>query len=178
MAARDTVSGYARALVAAAQAEGELERVADELFRFARTVQQSPELADALMNPGVGVGERLASVERLLEGRAHPVTVGCVLLVVQSGHARELAAVSEEAARLAAEESNRELAEVRTATELSADQRERLTNALERATGKTVDLKVIVDPEVVGGLVARVGDTVIDGTVAKRLADVRTRVTG
>lgn len=178
MAERDTVAGYARALVAAAQAEGELERVADELFGLARALEQSPELADALTNPGVATPQRLGTLEELLAGRAHPVTLGCALMVVQAGRARELAAIADATARLAAEEAARELAEVRTATELTEAQRERLAQALSQVTGKTIDLKLVVDPSVVGGVVARVGDTVIDGTVANRLDDIRTKLTG
>jgi F-type H+-transporting ATPase subunit delta len=63
--------------------------------------------------------------------------------------------------------------EVRTAIPLDDEQRRRLTEALERATGKKIELKVIVDPSVVGGIVARVGDTVIDGSIRHRLEQLR-----
>ena len=65
------------------------------------------------------------------------------------------------------------VAEVRSAIPLDGEQRRRLTEALERATGKQVELKVIIDRGVIGGLVARVGDTVIDGTVRKRLDQLK-----
>ena len=67
--------------------------------------------------------------------------------------------------KLSAAEGNKEVAEVRSAIDLTDDQKQRLAAALEPATGKKVELKVIVDPTVLGGLVAQVGDTVIDGSV-------------
>ena len=70
---------------------------------------------------------------------------------------------------MASTERDHVLAEVRTAVDLSGEQRERLAAALSRATGHTVDVKVVVDPSVIGGVVARVGDEVFDGSIANRL---------
>ena len=172
------VTGYAEALLRVAEAEDVTERFADELFRVARTVEGDRALSDQLTNPGVGVAQRLTVVEQLLEGRAHPLTVSGVAFVVQSGRARQLGAIADEVARLAAEARSRALAEVRSAVELDDAQRERLVAALNEATGKDVDLRVTVDPSVVGGVVAKVGDIVIDGSVSRRLADLKTRLTG
>ena len=66
------------------------------------------------------------------------------------------------------------VSEVRSAIPLTDDQKQRLVEALNKATGKRVSLKVVIDPSVLGGLVARVGDTVIDGTVRHRLDQLRT----
>ena len=68
------------------------------------------------------------------------------------------------------------LGEVRSAVELTAEQRERIAAALSAATGRTVEVKVVVDPTVVGGVVARVGDEVFDGTVATRLEEAKLRL--
>ncbi|HYU15703.1 MAG TPA: ATP synthase F1 subunit delta, partial [Candidatus Acidoferrum sp.] len=89
-----------------------------------------------------------------------------------------LARIIEELARVAAARRNRAVAEVRTAVPLSDEQRERLSAALSKATGKTVELKVLVDPAVIGGVLARVGDQVIDGTVRRRLELARERLGG
>lgn len=172
------VGGYGRALLAVAEAEDALDQVSDELFRLARTIESTPALADRLTNPGVSVTQRLTLVDELLSGRAHPATTASVLMVVQAGRARHLPAIADEVTRLAAEARSKALAEVRSAVDLDPAQRDRLAAALSEATGRDVELKVIVDADVVGGLVAKVGDTVIDGTVARRLADVRTRLTG
>jgi F-type H+-transporting ATPase subunit delta len=76
-------------------------------------------------------------------------------------------------AHLAATEREHALAEVRTAVELTAAQRERLVDALSRATGRKVDVQVVVDPNVVGGVIARVGDEVFDGSISSRLEDAK-----
>ncbi|MGZ4137558.1 MAG: ATP synthase F1 subunit delta, partial [Actinomycetota bacterium] len=83
--------------------------------------------------------------------------------------AREIPDIVEELARMAAAEREHVLGEVRAAVDLSKDQRERLAQALSRATGHVVDVKVVVDPSVIAGVVARVGDMVFDGSVAGRL---------
>jgi F-type H+-transporting ATPase subunit delta len=79
---------------------------------------------------------------------------------------------------LAAERRQAVVAEVRSAVSLDRDHRDRLAAALGKATGKRVELKVVVDPSVVGGVVARVGDQVIDGSVRRRLELARERLTG
>jgi F-type H+-transporting ATPase subunit delta len=70
-------------------------------------------------------------------------------------------------------EANKEVAEVRSAIDLNDDQRKRLAEALGQATGKQVEVKVVVDPSVLGGIVAQVGDTVIDGSVRGRLDQLK-----
>ena len=69
-----------------------------------------------------------------------------------------------------------EVAEVRSAVPLDVAQQERLATALSRATGKQIEVKVIVDENVLGGIVARIGDTVIDGTIRRRLAQLKERI--
>jgi F-type H+-transporting ATPase subunit delta len=99
--------------------------------------------------------------------------VSLISFLVGSGRAADIPEIINRFVERAAAERRHEVAEVRTAIPLDEEQRRRLTQALERATGKKVELKVIVDPSVVGGLVARVGDTVIDGTVRRRLDQLR-----
>ncbi len=92
-----------------------------------------------------------------------------VSMVVGAGRGRDLATIIDELVRLSAAGAGKEVAEVRSAVELTDDQKQRLAAALQAATGKQVELKVILDPTVLGGLVAQVGDTVIDGTVRTQL---------
>jgi F-type H+-transporting ATPase subunit delta len=94
-------------------------------------------------------------------------------MIVAAGQASELPAIVERFVELAASEREHEVAEVRSAIPLDDGQVARLAEALGRATGKTVEVKVIVDPTVLGGLVARVGDTVIDGTVRHRIDEMK-----
>jgi F-type H+-transporting ATPase subunit delta len=172
------VEGYAQAIVAVAEAEGALERVEDELFRFGRAVQVNPELRDLLIDPSIDASAKLGIVTDLLGDRAHPQTLSAVAFIVQSGRARQLTQIAEVVVALAAQTRAQAVAEVRSAVELTEDQRRRLAQALSRIAGRDIDLKVIVDPTLVGGVVARIGDTVIDGSVAHRLAEVRSQLMG
>ena len=96
-------------------------------------------------------------------------------MLVAAGQASELPQIVDRFVELAAAEREHEVAEVRSAIPLDATQMQRLATALGRATGKDVEVKVIVDPTVLGGLVARIGDTVIDGSVRHRLEQMKER---
>lgn len=171
--ADDRTLAYAEALFGVARAEGTLGEVEDELFRFSRTLQGSDELRDALTDPGIPASRRQQIVEDLLGGKASPTTVALVSLVVGTGRARELPAIIRELVEMSAAEANKAVAEVRSAVPLSDDQTERLAKVLGEATGRQVTVKVIVDPSVLGGVVAQVGDTVIDGSIRTRLDRLR-----
>jgi F-type H+-transporting ATPase subunit delta len=171
--ADDRIDAYADALFGVARAEGTLGEVEDELFRFSQTLSGSDELRDALTDARIPAARRQQIVEDLLGGRASTVTTSLVSMVVGAGRARELPAIIRQLVEHSAAEANKEVAEVRSAIDLSADQQKRLVEALNVATGKQVALKVIVDPSVLGGIVAQVGDTVIDGTVRRQLEQLK-----
>jgi F-type H+-transporting ATPase subunit delta len=177
MAERDElVEGYAKALLSVSEAEGVLDEVEDELFRFGRTLDSASDLRDALTDPALPVERKRAVLEDLLGAKAIPHTVNMLGFVLDQGRGRHLAKIAEGVSRMAAERRSHEVAEVRTAIPLTEEQRTELARALGRATGKTVDLKVLVDPEVIGGAVARVGDQVFDGTVKTRLEQAKERL--
>jgi F-type H+-transporting ATPase subunit delta len=169
----DRIDAYASALFEVAKAEGNLDEVEDELFRFARSLESSDALRNALTDEMVPAGKRQAIVEDLLGGKASPTTTQLVSFVVGSGRGRDLPAIIAKLVERAASEKDRAVAEVRTTIRLTDDQQHRLAAALANATGKQVELKVIEDPSVLGGLVATVGDTVIDGTVRTRLDQLK-----
>jgi F-type H+-transporting ATPase subunit delta len=96
--------------------------------------------------------------------------------VVGIGRGHDLPAIVTRFVELATATRQREVAEVRSAVALDDTQRDRLAAALSRATGKQVEVRVIVDPAVLGGVVARIGDTVIDGSVRNRLAQLKEQI--
>jgi F-type H+-transporting ATPase subunit delta len=169
----DRIDGYAQGIFEIARAEGSLEKVEDELFQFSQLFQGNEQLREKLTDQTLPVEKRQAIVEDLLDERASSVTVNLISFLVGTGRARELPAIVNRLVERAAAERQREVAEVRAAVPLDDEQRRRLSEALEKATGKKVELKVLVDPSVLGGVVARVGDTVIDGTVRRRLDQLR-----
>jgi F-type H+-transporting ATPase subunit delta len=176
--ADDAVRGYARALLAIAQAEGVLDRVEDELYAFAKSVERHADLREALTDEALPSERKKAVIDELLGSRAHPLTGTLVGFLVDAGQARRIGPIAEELAREAARRSERTLAEVQVAVPLSDAQRARLERALTEAAGHPVELKVVVDPSVIGGVVARVGDEVFDGSVANRLAEARQYLIG
>lgn len=164
---------YADAFFDVLAAEGAVNEVQDELFRFARVVEGNEELRQTLTDPTIPVVRRQQIIEDLLEGKAHPTTVALVSLVVSTGRVRDLTDIVDRLLTRTAAQGNKAVAEVRSAVELTADQRERLTASLKTATGRDVDVVVIVDPSVLGGLVTQIGDTVIDGSVRSRLTQLK-----
>jgi len=170
------IDGYARALFEIARAEGTLDEVEDELFRFARSYESSDALRNALTDEMIPAGKRQAIVEDLLGGKATSTTTQLVSMVVGSGRGRDLPAIIDKLVERASNSKHLELAEVRTAVALTDDQQDRLKAALANATGKAVNLKVIIDPSILGGIVATVGDTVIDGSVRTRVDQLKSRL--
>ena len=93
-----------------------------------------------------------------------------------AGRADDLPAIARALVARKAAAGGREVAEVRSAVALSDDQTQRLAASLKQATGKDVDIRVTVDPTVLGGIVTTIGDTVIDGSVRSRLAQVKSHI--
>jgi F-type H+-transporting ATPase subunit delta len=173
----ELISGYAQALFSVAEAEGVLEDVGEELFRFARALERQTKLRDALTDIRLPAERKRRLLNDLLGQKANPHTVNLLGFVVEQGRARDLGAIVDELVRLAAERRQHVVAEVRTAISLSDQQRRRLAAALSKATGKRVELKVVVDPDaVIGGVVSRVGDQVFDGSIRRRLDLARERL--
>ena len=174
----DRVDGYAQGIFEIARSEGSLETVEDQLFQFSQVFEGNEQLREKLTDQSLPVEKRQAIVEDLLDQKATPLTVNLISFLVAAGRARELPEIVQRLVERVAAERQREVAEVRAAVNLDTEQRRRLTQALEQATGKQIELKVIVDPSVMGGVVARVGDTVIDGSIRHRLNQLQDSLKG
>jgi F-type H+-transporting ATPase subunit delta len=164
---------YAQAFHNILLAEGASNEVNDELFRFARIVDGNDELRNTLSDQHLPVERRQQIVEDLLGGKASRTTTALVALTVATGRITSLTEIVERLLDRSAAEDSRVIAQVRSAVPLTEDQKNRLAAALAKSTGKEVDIVVIVDPEVLGGLVTQIGDTVIDGSVRQRLSQLR-----
>jgi F-type H+-transporting ATPase subunit delta len=161
-----------RSQLMVAERQGNLEETEDELFRFARVVESTPEIRDALSDRGAELSTRRQLVEDLLQGKVSDTTL---VLAKRAVGARErtFAHTMEGFVTLAAEQKNRVVATVRVATPLSSEQRARLQTALSRQAGREVMIQEIVDREVLGGVRVELGDEVIEGTVAGRVESAR-----
>lgn len=170
---QDRIAGYADAVVAVARAEGDLAVVEDELSAVARVFEKSDELREALSDRRIPAARRQQIAEDVLDGRVSEATLALVSMVVAAGRGGDLPLIISAAVELSASLRKKAVAEVRSAVSLSDDQRRRLGEALTKATGKDVTVKVIVDEDVMGGLITRIGDEVIDGSVRTHINQLR-----
>jgi F-type H+-transporting ATPase subunit delta len=161
-----------RAQLVTADRRGELEDVEDQLFRFARFVESSPDLRNVLGDRAVDRSRRQELVGELLSGRA---TESTIVLAKRAVVARErtFAQTIEGYVTLAAAQKNRVVATVRVAQPLSDDQRDRLRVALARQVGREVAIQEVIDPDILGGVRVELGDEVFEGTVSDRLEAAR-----
>ena len=170
------IDGYAGGILELARAEDQLERVEDEMFAIAQAIEGSSELRSTLTDPRLPRDKKQAILDELIGGRASSLTVGLIQFIVGQGRASELPSIAKSLAERAAQSRSKAMAEVRSAVPLDDETVARLEAGLNRATGKTVEVKVVVDPSVIGGIVARVGDTVIDGSLSSRVDSLRQAV--
>jgi F-type H+-transporting ATPase subunit delta len=164
------------ALVLAAEAEGGLDDLEDGLFRFGRVVAGQPELRAALADPSLPSDGKRQLLDTLLRGKVTPVTLAVISQVVAHPRGRSITAALDLCAGIAARRREQLIAVVRSAVELSAAQRRRLAQALAQSYGHPIHLNVVLDPSVVGGISVQIGDELIDGTAASRLAAVRRKL--
>ncbi|MEN8235431.1 MAG: ATP synthase F1 subunit delta [Actinomycetota bacterium] len=169
----ERVNGYASALIDVARAEGDAEVFVETFYSVAKTITGNQELRDTLTDPQIPVDRKQGIVSDLLGVRVDGVVVASVNFLVAAGQAKHLDEIASRLAELVAEEEGSVVAEVQSAVALDADQVARLEAALSKATGKRVQAKVVTDSSLMGGLVAKIGDTVFDGSVKSRLDDVR-----
>ncbi len=171
--AAESVGDYADAVLAVARAERAAGEVESELARFAAALRVSTELQSALADPVIDVERRMRICDDLLAGGAHKATKAAVSMVIAAGRGGELAGIIDAVIDRAAAGRNRRVARVRSAVELSADQKARLASAIKASSGIDVEIHALVDPGVVGGIVTEIGDDVIDGSVRSRLQQMR-----
>ncbi|MHA6800986.1 F0F1 ATP synthase subunit delta [Bounagaea algeriensis] len=174
---RDLVAGLERmartALLVQAERAGRLDAVEDELFRLGRTVGASVELDRLLSDPTAVVDGKYAVVDQLIDGKVEPITHSLTRHLVAQSHGQRVSEGLVELAEMSAKRRERSVAQVRSATPLDEQQQQRLARTLQRIYGRPIALHLEIDPEVGGGLVIRVGDEVIDGSVAGRLQSLR-----
>ena len=169
----EKIQGYAQAILAVASAESNGAQVEDEIYRFSQVLQSSEELKSTLSDASIPSARRQQIVEDLLDGQVTQTTVALVSMVVAAGMGGDIKAIADRVVGLGAESRDKAVAEVYSVVDLSSDQQHRLAAALKSATGKDVEMKIIIDESVMGGLLVQIEDEVIDGTVRTRLKQLR-----
>lgn len=161
------------ATLVAAERAGTLESVEDELFGVARAVSNSAELDLALSDERAPAQSRRELVQRLFGEKIGPISLALVEQIVSDPHGRGVERQLDELSELAARRRNQSVAHVVSASPLTSEQRDALSAKLDRIYGKPITLHVEIDPGVLGGIVVKVGDEVIDGSSAGRIMALR-----
>ena len=167
---------YAEAVLAIGRAEGDVARLESDLHAFSTVLSGSAELQNSLGDSSIPAANRQQVVEDILEGKASKASAAAISMIVGAGRAADLPEIARSISSALAGARGSAYAEVRSAVPLSADQVSKLEAALSKKTGRPVTARVTVDPSVVGGLVTQIDDTVIDGSVRSRLAQVKSHI--
>jgi F-type H+-transporting ATPase subunit delta len=165
-----------RVLFGTAQAAKALDQVESELFHLNRAVAADTDLRQALDNRNVPLAVRMTLLSDLLSAKVNPVTLVLAQRAVAASQ-RTFEVTTEEYLRLAAAIRERAIATVTVAQPLTATQAKKLREILVRKLDREVNLQIVIDPSVLGGARVKVGDEVIEGTVAARLAAAQQQLT-
>ncbi|MFI6599807.1 F0F1 ATP synthase subunit delta [Nonomuraea sp. NPDC050536] len=166
------------AAVGEAEAQSKLDDVEDELFRFGRIIAGNPELRRALTDAAAPEDGKRQLLRDLLGGKVAETTLRLVTQLVLHPRGRSLESGLDEYGQLVAQQRQRLVAVVRSAVELTEEQKRRLAAWLKTSYGRDVHLNVEVDPRVLGGFSVRIGDEIIDTTIVGRIEEVRRRLAG
>jgi F-type H+-transporting ATPase subunit delta len=164
------------ATLAVAEKNNTLDDVEDQLFRFGRILDREPELTTLLGDLNTPADKRVDLLRQLLGGKVSPVTATLLEQTVRAPRGRSLDLAAEELSELAAARRDRYVAHVRTPVRLAPAQEQRLSESLSSLYGRPISLQVELDPDLLGGLVVRVGGELIDGSVSGKLAAARRKL--
>jgi F-type H+-transporting ATPase subunit delta len=169
---------YARAIVAIGTASGNLDKLGADLRSLAKAMHDSVELVTALTNPAIRRADRRRVIDGLLKAvGAEPHTRNLVYLLLDGERMASLAAISREVDAMIEARAGKMVAEVTSARPLDAAQLTQITAALEKLSGKQVAVTRREDPSLLGGVVAKLGDTVYDGSLRTQLRTLRDELT-
>ncbi|MBU0680445.1 MAG: F0F1 ATP synthase subunit delta [Proteobacteria bacterium] len=170
---------YAKALLAVGKDENALDEYATSLNEFAALVAGNPELADALANPIYPLDAREGVMREIVKAAGVSTMMGNFLkLLVQKRRADVLGDIAEMFQNLVDQENNTCQGVVTSATEISADLQAKIQKTLEKITGKRVTVTNKVDASIIGGMIAKVGDLVMDGSIRTQLEDLKESIKG
>lgn len=167
---------YAQALHAQAAEQNAVARVDDDVALLRETLQGSPDLAQALTSPVVPRAAKERIVDSLFGERLSATAVGFLRFLIEKGREENLVGIADAYQTLRDTQEGVVEARVKTALPMPDAEQKALRKALEARTGKTVRLLVSVAPDLIGGLVIRLGDTVYDGSVRNKLAELREKM--
>lgn len=162
---------YAQAIIEAADKRNCRAEVVDELESLVRDVlPKVPRALEVFASPKVAVEQKDALIQRIAAGRMQPTTQHALHVLARHGRLGIVAEVVREARSLAEELAGLKAARITTAVPLSDDQQRQLVAEIEQAVGARLAPAFVVDPEMIGGLIVTIGDTVYDQSIATGLS--------
>ncbi len=164
---------YARALFQAALRADAVQAVDRALQELLDILREQPALHQLMLNPLIPRERKQELVQESIGRRTHPLLASLLNLLVDKRRERLLPDIAQEYAQMRDDHLGVVRVQARTAYPLDSQQEQALIQSLQRRTGRTVVLDVQVDPSLIGGILVRIGDTVIDGTVRGQLQRLR-----
>ena len=169
LAARRRVAGFADALLEEI-ATDEFARIEEELFRWARTIEENLELRRVLLDRDAALGSRLGLIDQLLSGKVGDVTLRLAQYVIEGGRPRDVVGTLDFVVDSVAQARNWRVARVYTARPLDDAAQADLVRSLAALTGTSVELQIADEADLLGGVLVEVGDVRLDASTRGRLA--------
>ena len=165
---------YAKALFNLALEEGQVEQYGQELGEFVRLLRDLPDLADAVQNPLYPEAARMKVFGSVADkAELPPIMRSFLELLIQKGRLQHLDEIEDYYRRLIDEHANVARAQVKAATPLDDQVIQEIAASLEKMTGKKIAVEFEQDPSLIGGVVAQIGDLVLDGSVRRQLLNIK-----
>lgn len=172
MAEQSVVRVYARALLEAAREAGTLDATRNDLETFVEAMRETPELAAVLLNPRVEAATKKRVVAELTAG-GERIFVNFLNLLIDRRRAGILVDLQQWFEKLVERERGVLEVEVTSAIELPEETRSKIRRRIEKASGGTVNIREVVREEIIGGLILRLGDLIVDGSLRSRLGQLK-----
>jgi F-type H+-transporting ATPase subunit delta len=169
---------YASALFSVAVRQSALDAIQKDLFELLHLWNENPGIAAAMERPQIPLAAKRRVWQQLLEGHTHPLVYSFVQLLLEKRRIMLLPSVGAEFRRLSDEHRNIVRAQVWTALPMTPGEADALKAGLARRTGKTVELVTYVDPSILGGVILRIGDRIMDGSLRNQLANLKRQLAG
>ena len=161
---------YGSALFAAAKDSGRLSAVREQAETVSQVLKDNEDFLRILNHPEIRLDEKMSMVDAVFAGSTDPLITGAITALLEKGHGREIPMTLERFTDMALEEERIGVAEVSSAVELTEDQKERIRKKLLDTTDYlSMRVRYEVDPSLIGGLVIRLGDRVVDSSLSSKL---------
>ena len=169
-----SVDSFSKGIVEIISSSKDAERVENEILQVFNALSKSSEALDVFRNFGIPIEKKIEAVNALLGKRVLPMTLDLITLSISQGYGDNLSDIESSVANYIAEKRGASVAKVVTAVELDAKTQNSLKAALKKKIGTDVDLKIDIDPDVMGGLSVSVGERTFDGLISSKISEIKT----